>query len=392
MTDHSIDTPRTAAAHRRDPSPAPRRRTRLTLTRALFGFVALSALLFALVFWAFASTRSAHILGSALDNAVRVRTSAAGHAIGRTLHADWQDMKFVADLIGVSEPQAVRHMLDGLTGDGQRVSWAGFARPDGTVVAASKGMLEGRDVSERPWFRNGLRGDFAGDVHDAVLLNDLLGGTADNPIRFIDLALPVKTPDNEVAGVLGLHISTFWAQELLEETAEDLGIDLLLVGADGKVVLSTAPTEGSADLQSLRAAMAGAPWQGRETWGDGEEYFTTVVPRVSYEDLPSFGWRMIGRLDSTAFQPSVQELVRTAGIAFAVLALVLLSVTWAFARIFLRPIADLAASADRLADGKDDYPMELHGTAEAERLSSAIVRLQSRALDRGGRVLKRKAL
>ena len=87
----------------------------------------------------------------------------------------------------------MREVLNGIKASRPEFAWIGFAAPDGTVLAASGGLIEGVSVADRPWFRTALAGPMVGDVHEAKLLATLLedDGTGE-PFRFVDIAFPLK--------------------------------------------------------------------------------------------------------------------------------------------------------------------------------------------------------
>ncbi|WP_375688278.1 cache domain-containing protein [Pseudooceanicola sp. LIPI14-2-Ac024] len=351
----------------------------LTLAQAAYGFVALSVLVLAVAGATLFLARSETVLDEALDSAVRKRTEAAGQDFARTLHADWADLKHLAATLDGGDIEGIGGVMAGMRGDGARISWIGYAGVDGTVLEASDGLLVGADVSQRPWFRNGLRAGFAGDVHDAVLLAKLLRPEGGEPLRFVDLALPVRDRGGELTGVLGMHIDASWAERALTEMARSLGIDLYLISQSGEVVMSTGgAAPGAGELRLLSAARSGTEAAGRAAWPDGREYFTTLVPNVAYADLPSFGWRLAGRLDAATFRPGLHTLVGSALLAAAVALAALALLTYLFVRIYIRPIGSLVDSATRLAAGEDAYPRERNSTREAADLSAALARLQAR--------------
>ncbi len=350
----------------------------LSLPAALYGFVGLGAVLFAVTSAGLVSTQVDAFQHRALEEAVQVRTRGAADAFGRSLDRDWNLLKSVRSSIPIGNAASLQAALTVLTSDGNRIAWAGFAGPDGTVLASSRGLLEGADVSQRPWFQMGLTGPFAGDVHEAVLLNQILGGTEEDPIRFLDLSAPVKGPDGQTAGVVGFHINANWAQDFLTETAESLELDLFLINVDGKVVAATDEVGESLNLPSIRAATAGVQASGFESWPDGRRYFTTVIPQIAYGALPPFGWRLVGRIDPTdvslageSLRPAIAQTLVGAG-------LIMLTLCMIFARLFLAPVGVLARAADRLANGHDDYPVDVHRTSELATLSAALARLQGR--------------
>ena len=350
----------------------------LTLARAVYGFVLAAAVAVSLVAGLLLATHSGRLVDDALDSAVRVRAQTASDSFARLLHSDWADLKFLAAAIPGTEGAQLRSLMDGVRADGGRVAWVGFADVDGIVRQASAGMLIGVDASQRPWFRNGLSGDYAGDVHEAVLLRDLLGREGGEP-RFVDLAMPVRTGGGDVIGVAAMHIDFDWAATTLDEIAEKLGLDLFLLSADGTIVLATNDTTPTpAELTILNAARTGAATSGREVWPDGRSYFSSLVPRVGYGDLPNFGWRLVGRLDGEAFKPDLTSF-RQAGLwALVGIVAILLLLTAAFILFFIRPVEDVADKADRIADGEDIYPPDHRRTRETALLSAAIARLQGR--------------
>ena len=354
-----------------------RRASAISLSTAVFGFVALGAVLFGistayLMFDTIERARS-----SALEEAVNVRGHYAAHDFARALQQDWRKLKDIAaELDGLNDSSKLQ-ALDQVVGSDQRISWAGFVAPDGIVQESSNDVLKGADMSARPWFQRGLGGDFAGDVRDAVLLNKLLGGTEENPVRFIDLAAKVSGPDGQVAGVLGFHINFAWAEAFLADTAKNLELNLYLVNRNGDVIIATDGSQsGPHDGQIFRAAAAGVALSGREVWPDGVTYFNVVIPEVTYGDLPSFGWRLVARIDANAFDLSSSNILRSVLVTLALAGSLLLIMTIAFVRIFIKPFGLLADNAKRIANGADDYPMELNRTKELASLSTALALLQ----------------
>ena len=83
-------------------------------------------------------------------------------------------------------------------------SWIGVTDTQGVVQVATGNLLQGQDVSQRPWFGAGRQGPYVGDAHDAVLLDKLLAAPAAAPAqapaeqhddrRFMVLPLSARTP------------------------------------------------------------------------------------------------------------------------------------------------------------------------------------------------------
>ena len=350
-----------------------------SLKTALLGFVTLGAVTFGLVTIVAIHDRLRGFQAVALESAVTVLAQGVALDLARSLERDWSALQAVAESADPRDLDAIALAADVLAGDRQRISWAGYAELDARIAAASGDMLVGADITERLWFQRGLEGPFAGDARDALLLNRLLGGTDEEPIRFLDLSTPVRDAQDRVVGVFALHLNFGWTQTFLAETASVLGIDLFLVSQDGTVTFaSDGSGPGRLDLPSMRAARSGVQVSGQEVWPDGQTYLTTVVPQVAYRDLPSFGWRLVARISPEALGDTGATITRWATLLFASGIATLLAMTAVFYRLFLAPLNQLAYDATRIAEGEDIPPTETRSTREAAAISEALVRLQTR--------------
>lgn len=333
-------------------------------------------LIAATIFAAFVALKGDRVTDSTMNYATQFRTSAAAQELARSLEQDWRDLIALSEQLDGMEPEQIGHLLTGAVGDGSRISWLGYADLRGEVISANDGLLLGQNVSERPWFQNGLKGGFAGDVHDAVLLARLLA-TDGEPLRFIDLAQPVTNANGDLIGVLGMHINAVWLGMHLTETANIFGMDFFLLRPDGEISsASTLDTPSGVELQILRAAQTGIRTEGREKWPDGTEYFSSLVPQVTYGSLPDFGWRMVGRLDADSLNFGV-DLVQNGALQAVAIGLILICVvTFLFVTFLIAPISRIASLAHRLSEGSQEYPANVRTTHEAALLSTALTRLQ----------------
>ena len=316
-----------------------------------------------------------------LTGAVETRMRGVQTAVAQSLHREWRHLLAVRRKLAVLRPQDLQTQLDTLVGGGNVVSWAGYAQSDGTVVAASGGLLVGESVGQRPWFQEGLRGPFAGDAHEALLLAARLPPPADGtPLQFLDLSAPVTDAEGSTVGVLGLHLNVAWAQRLLDELAASMAVDIFVVGAGGTVVASSTDEKpASLDLPSFRMARSGASGSGVETWPDGRTYFTTTVPELGYADLPRFGWNLVARIDGDLAALTVRQLSHDLLLRLFGFALILALLTVLFIVAFIKPFAALARNATEIAEGRDVYPLESHRTRELGMIGAALARLQSTA-------------
>jgi hypothetical protein len=133
--------------------------------------------------------------------------------LDRGMYTRYREMKLLAqrrDLApgdnGLAERRAV---LDSIRESYDFYDWIGMAGLDGRVQVAAGGLLEGADVSQRPWFRNAQKGIHVGDVHEALLPRQ-----DGEPRRFVDIAFPYKDAQGKTLGVLAAHLSWEWARSI----------------------------------------------------------------------------------------------------------------------------------------------------------------------------------
>ncbi len=186
--------------------------------------------------------------------AVRVNTNLAALAEGAArrlaaaLDEQWRLHQSVAAALQPWGPErdgaAAQAKLDELQLGRSHLTWMGVAdAATGRVQAATRGILAGgADVSARPWFMDGRKGAFAGDVHDAVLLQRALRRNhRDEPLRLIDYATPLRDEAGGVVAVLGAHLDWEWIRGLLRDTPMPEGVQLVLLSSSGAVMFGPGP-------------------------------------------------------------------------------------------------------------------------------------------------------
>ncbi len=360
-----------------------RRTPRLGLRGYLTGFFALAALARALVALPFVVTASSATADKRAVEGLRSAGQQAGTSLARALYVPWREVDGLAamgrddDLNG-----AFRIRLDTAKKLDDRLSCLGVAGPNGRVIAAADGTLEGQDVGERAWFRSGLDGPFAGDVREAVLLQRLLPrGPANEPLRILDFATPMRrAADGALLGVVGAHISWNMVRDLVREAARPEKADILLVSRDGTVIVGPLGLEGTR-IQHLRGVLAagqGVVAAAEEEWPDGGRHLSVTMPVPGHRNMPGFGWSLILRQPSAvAHAPARETAMRLLPPIFAT-SFLLLVVGLLFARALARPLSGLAATAEAIAMGRFDEPVpERREHREAAVLSAALARLQS---------------
>jgi len=266
--------------------------------------------------------------------------------------------KRLAELEPVREADRRRRMLDDAVQTYGYYSWLGLAGMDGTVQASARGLLEGANVAQRPWFSNALKGIHIGDVHEAVKLAKLLPSEDGQPLRFVDVAFPVAGPDGTPAGVLGAHLSWQWARDVERSVILPIQasrqVQALIASRDGTVLLGPPEMLGEKlDLHSFNQARnnKGVGYH-LETWPDGKDYLVGYSQTRGHADFPGLGWVVLLRQDATNAYAPVRRLSQYAlwtGVSLAVLFSLAggLVANW-----ITQPIKQLQQDADRIRQGE----------------------------------------
>jgi hypothetical protein len=225
------------------------------------------------------------------------RANWAGDQIVVRLDQLWQQIALMSKKVDMTNLAAQRDQFTLMTQIDDRFSWIGVADASGKVLISSNGMLEGASVAQRPWFKSGLTGPFAGDVHEAVLLQNLLP-KRDEPYRFIDFSAPIRNESGQVVGVLGAHFDWVWVMKLVDSfRAGDE--DIVLLSSERRVLHGPTELYGQ-QIKNQEAPPVSAALQDArvELWPDGQLYITQTVPIRTKAGAPSFGWSLAVRSDA----------------------------------------------------------------------------------------------
>lgn len=357
--------------------PGLRRRSRLTLGAYLaFAFSGLSVVLTVIIAFVIERTAAEGVAGSIGANLAELASQTANR-LDRGMFERYREIQLMSGrLARIRDPELVQVELDEAKRSFRHYAWLGVVDPKGIVQAASGGLLQGADVSQRPWFGRALAGVHLGDVHEAVLLAKLLGPQGDGaPARFYDVAFPIRQ-GGQVTGVLGAHVSWEWARDVRQAVfgpGRGKHVEPMIVAADGTVLLGPQGTEGQRlQLGSLDRAARGDNGYATEQWPGGGTYLVGYSGSRGFESSPGLGWRVLVRQDvASAYQPlrMLQRRVAFGGIA---LAIVFSMVGWLAARAVTRPLLALADEARRLERGGDGEVPTSHAYREVEVLGHAL--------------------
>ena len=251
-------------------------------------------------------------------------------------------------------------------------AWMGLADADGTVRQAVNGLLVNQSVKARPWFQSGMRGEYTGDPHEAVLLAKLLpGGTDGEPLRFIDFAAPVHNAEGQVIGVLGAHAHWSWVTQIVDSAVlrQDTTpqVQALIVDHNGNVLYPEALSGQHLPIQATQKTSNSAPG-----WSAADGFLTSVVA-VPTPSSAGLSWSVAVRqpLD-IALQPArilFYKLLLLGVIAAVVFGLV----AYYLAQYLSRPIEQLARAAKQVQDQQPGatFPLE-HSVREIAQLGQSI--------------------
>ncbi|WLQ15514.1 diguanylate cyclase [Hahella aquimaris] len=229
-------------------------------------------------------------------------------------------------------------------------AWIGYADMQGKIQVSAGGMLEGADVSARPWFQHGLIAPFFGDVHKAVLLAKLMP-PREEPWRFVDVSIPIKSADGQVQGVLGAHLSWDWAEQLSSEILQPLlkrhPAEALIIDDEGAVLMGP-PSLTQAPLPIQLPLTTGAESASFVSEWPGEgEFLNAMIVSNGFDHLQDFQWRILIRQNVDAAFSEIQRLqgeILLWGLLFGSL---FIALVWSASIWITQPLSLLSQSAVR---------------------------------------------
>ena len=360
------------------------------LPRALGAWMALAfallSIVFTLVLSAVIERKATEQVKSGIGYSLADRAAQTSDKLERGMFERYREVGLIARRhdLGADVPLARRReTLERVQASYGYYSWIGLAGIDGRVQVAARGMLEGADVSRRPWFDHALKGDHVGDVHEAVLLAKLLPHQAE-PWRFVDVAFPYLDERGNTVGVLGAHLSWQWARDVERSVMASVGarsnVEALIVDAGGSVLLGPPDSAGrKLSLPSLDLArsqsMRGKVVSGYvvERWPNGKSYLVGYARGHGHADYPGLGWTVLVRQDAVDAYSPVRRLREYGLIAGVLLAAVFSLAGVLVARRITRPLGELAESARRIRAGEPVKLGARHGRyGEVQDLSRTL--------------------
>jgi len=352
-----------------------------TLRSRIVGLVILSSVTLAAALALVIGDRVSEDVKTRVGRALVDRAIELGERLDREMASRINEVLLLSSLDlfrSLDRPSDLRDQIDHLQGVIPAFSWVGVLDLNGNVVAATGGILQGRNISHRPVFHEGIRGVFIGDVHDAVLLANLLPNPTGEPMKFVDIAVRLSGHDGKPIGVLAAHLSWNWARTIERETmtrmGDDPSLELFVVAADGSILL--APNRAQHGLKLTldgvaRAQRGEAGWT-TATWPDDRRYVTGFAQTRGRDRFESLGWVVLARQpESVAFAPVV-ALSRQIALIGTGLAIVATLFGWMAASSIIAPLGAIARAADAVRQRRGGSFAGVDGPREIRVVSEAI--------------------
>lgn len=356
-------------------------KTRLALTYSLL--ILFAAVLLSAGIGYFTTKRLQTTIGESLgDLAFTI-----GDRLDRDMFYRYRDLAAMATIATSQgrrgETLIDREWLEELQHSFPYYKWIGFADPEGRILVSTGRLLEGASVAERPWFQGARQRPYFGDVHKALMLESLLP-EQNSPLRFVDVAVPVRDEASRFAGVLGAHMSWQWTREVqasvLDVATHTGPVEVLIVGIDGDVLLGPDALQG----QTIELPELGTePTHAVQSFADGDRYLAGMVVTPGHRDFPGLGWRIVVRQDlGSAFAPVRAQQIQIFLWGF-IIALLFFGASWWTARRITAPLRAISATAEKLRRGESgaSFP-DNAGYREGQTLINSLSGLTSQLMER----------
>lgn len=390
----------------------PRRSFRVRLGLTISSILLFCFLLLAAIVGHISETQVRHDEGKFMEQLARQMTA----SLDQGLYGYFQEIQALALLDAVREPDqplaGKRVLLNKLRQAYPDYAWIGLTNINGTVVASTNQLLEGKSVAQREWFIQGKIQPKVLDVHSAKLLARLLPNPSrtGEPLRFLDVVTPVADATGHRVGVLGAHLYWQWAENLRDDILQPFQashrVEIIILARDGKVLLaphlaksvdsgpdtSAAVPSETADnwgqLGSFQAAQQRASGYLVEVWPDRVAYLTGYAKTAGFRSYSGLGWTVLVRqptAEAFAVARWLQWEILIWGVVIGVLAGAMTA--WAAGQL-VKPLVQIAIAAERirLGDTTMQIPL-LEGHDELALLSRAVFRLFL-SLDQQNRLLQ----
>lgn len=258
----------------------------------------------------------------------------------------------------LDHPEEVSALLNSLKLQFPSFSWIGVTDINGKVIAATDDILLGGDISQRPVYQEGIKGEFIGDVHEAVLLANLLPNPTGEVMQFVDISYPLTDQSGNFIGVIAAHLSWEWAREVeatVLEPVENDQIEIFVVSAvDGSILLGDASNIG------------------KVYESDNWHYIEASSIADGYLNYSGLNWTIFVRQDKSTALSSVRNLQWVIWSIGIILFVVFVLFGRYFGKAITKPLEVLIKALDQARFGEKPSLPTHKGVLEIEKLSETL--------------------
>jgi diguanylate cyclase (GGDEF)-like protein len=292
------------------------------------------------------------------------------------------DVKLLSQLDvlrSLEDATAAREALERLQATLPAYAWIGMTDVDGNVMASTGDVLLGKPIGTRPVFMNGRKGLWTGDVHEAVLLAKLAPHEPGESVKFVDVAAPVEAADGEFRGVLALHLSWQWADQLRQSVLKPRGgkddVQLMVIGRDGQMLLEP-KTSADPTVLPLGNVKAMEEHWSTALWSDGAESLTSVAESRPQGDFAGFGWRVVARESSAATLNDMNRARMTAMAWTLAAGALCAALAWWLVGLIVTPVEQIAEALRETEPPPANRAVRPKRRNDVQQIAVAVSKLQ----------------
>ncbi|MFS0784598.1 diguanylate cyclase domain-containing protein [Bacillus sp. 1P06AnD] len=279
----------------------------------------------------------------------------------------------------MNEVDEIQNLIDQLSVNIPTFSWVGMTDEKGKVIASTRGIIKGDDISKRPVFKEARQKTYVGDVHEAVLLAPFIPNKNGEPLQLVDISTPVLDNDGQFKGVLAAHLSWEWSKEIYKKVFQPLqgnrkNVEVFVVSEhENTVLLGPEKWLGkSLQLSSMEEAKTKPYGWDLEDWKNDKTYLTGFALGKGYENYPGLGWTVLVRQPEASAYASLKNLQKSILLIGLVIAILFAFIGWLLAYIITKPLNKISSAAKLLRKGKAAEIPENKGIKEIEDLSASL--------------------
>lgn len=241
-------------------------------------------------------------------------------------------------------------------------SWVGLTDANGNIVVSTDDILTGANIAERPVFKEATKQPFIGDVHEAVLLAELLPNPSGVPLEFVDISFPIVNNNGDFKGVLATHLSWEWSREIENSIIKPYQKNLenskqmevfIVSSSDQTILLGPEKMLGKTLSPNIlkREYALNNNWEIKK-WSDGKEYLTGYSIGDGYLNYPGLDWTIIVRIPVEQAFTSVKNLQNYTMLIGIIAAVIFAILGWFLASKVSTPLNEISKAANQLKEGK----------------------------------------